>query len=377
MGEIHKDLLKQQLQAEIDKARSLEASGKSKEAGEHYMKAAAIYRKLGYESPQGQQAENMFNTANQYERLGKTIKETSTYTRSEIDEIPGIIDSLIVSQKPDTKWEDIGNLEDAKTDLKEAIILPLIKTKPDYVRTTKTILLYGPPGTGKTLLAKASSNTLEGNFFEAKASSLLSKYYGESAKLINALFNKAKDMQPAIIFMDEIDSVVISRDSGINEATRRVVGQLLTEIEGFNTKKEEEVIFMGATNKPWSLDDAMLSRFQKKIYVPLPNEASRRKIFGIHLRNVELDMSLTQLSQKSEGFSGRDIANVCREAVTLMIREQNPGLQDLSLKEIERYELKHRPLKPSDFDKSFEKIKPTSTASDLEKYKRWADEFGG
>ncbi|HLD57025.1 MAG TPA: ATP-binding protein [archaeon] len=364
MGELRDSILKQQLQREIDLARQCEAEGKQKEASTHYSKAASLYNLLGYKE-----------TANQYQSLGETIKKPITEDDKAVE---SAIDSLIVTQKPDTKWEDIGNLQEAKTTLKEAIILPFIKKKPDFVRSTKTILLYGPPGTGKTLLAKASSHTLDASFFEAQASTLLSKYYGESNKILSALFLKAREVQPSLVFMDEIDSIVLSREGDIHEATRRVVGQLLSELEGFSTKKEDKVIFIGATNRPWDLDDALLSRFERKIYVPLPDSGARKTIFQIHTKGVNLDgITHDDLAGLTNNFSGRDISNVCREAVASMIREQNSGLEDLTSKQIDSYTLKHRPLTKNDFDISLKKIKPVSDEADLRRFDKWKEEFGG
>lgn len=374
MGELRINILRQELQRELDRAKELEAQGKSKQAAVHYSRAASIYRKLGFDSPRDR-AEDMFDHASQYESKASVMAKPSTYTRAESEEAA---DSMIVSQKPDTQWEDIGNLDTAKTTLKEAIIIPMIRDKPEFVSSAKTILLYGPPGTGKTLLAKASSNTLSANFFEARASTLLSKYYGESTKLINALFNKAREKQPSLVFMDEIDSIMVSRERDINEATRRVIGQMLTEIEGFNTKKDERVVFIGATNKPWVLDEAMLSRFQNKIYVPLPDLAARRQIFAIHLKGAELDrIKYTSLAEKTDGFSGRDIKNVCQDAINNMVRVENPHMPTLTSKQLDRYSLNYRPLDPADFAKALEKIKSGSSEADMKKYAEWREQFGG
>ena len=263
------NLLRMQLQSEIEEAKALEAQGKMREASEHYMRAAGIYRRVAYDSPIDT-AEDVFRMASQYESFSKALINRAAL-RSMKAKIPAQEDSagqaedLIVSQKPSTVWDDIGGLEDVKTEIKEAIILPFVGSRPEYVKCPRTILLYGPPGTGKTLLAKASSNTLAATFFEARISSLLSKYFGESTKLVNTLFSKARRMQPSLIFMDELDSVAVSRDTNIDEATRRVLGQLLTEIEGFATSTEDKILIMGATHKPWDLDDAIISRFQKKI----------------------------------------------------------------------------------------------------------------
>lgn len=373
MGDLRKSILDMELQKELQKARILEKQGKGKEASVHYIKAGEIYRRIAYTSPQWK-AEDMFNVANKYETLGKTIRQEAPRA---IGEVPDeVVDSLVVSEKPETEWKDIGNLEEAVKIIKEAIILPFINSKPDYVKSPRTILLYGPPGTGKTLLAKASSNTLNATFFEARMPSLLSKFFGESTKLINALFEKARKTQPSLIFIDELDSLAASRGSDMNEATRRVLGQFLTELDGFNTKKDEKVLIMAATNKPWDLDDALVSRFQKRIYVPLPDQKARKDILAIHLEGTSLSgIDSKNLSERTEGFSGRDLSSLCQEAIINMVREMNPQLENMSMGEIEKYSLRSRPLAEKDFEEALKKIKPAT--HNKEQYDKWRDEFGG
>ncbi len=376
------NLLRMQLQREIEEAKALEAQGKMREASEHYMRAAGIYRRVAYDSPIDT-AEDVFRMASQYESFSKALINRAALRSMKArapaqDDRAGQAEDLIVSQKPSTVWDDIGGLEDVKTEIKEAIILPFVGSKPEYVKCPRTILLYGPPGTGKTLLAKASSNTLAATFFEARISSLLSKYFGESTKLVNALFGKARRMQPSLIFMDELDSVAVSRDTNIDEATRRVLGQLLTEIEGFATSTEDKILIMGATNKPWDLDDAIISRFQKKIYVPLPELVARKIVLQIHLHGADLSrISIEELARQTEGFSGRDLANLCQEAVSRMILELNPAMQKLTVSELESYKLAHRPLEEADFGAALAKIKPSTQPGDIEKYTEWKEGFGG
>ncbi|NIO21440.1 MAG: AAA family ATPase [Candidatus Aenigmarchaeota archaeon] len=373
MGELRNNLLRQQLQREIDTAKELESRGKSKQAVVHYQRAASIYRKLAYVAPR-ENAESFFSSASQYETMGNTIKSTTPRTRADS---PEAIESMVISEKPTIKWEEIGGLTEAKKTLKEAIILPFIGNKPAFVESPRTILLYGPPGTGKTLLAKAASNTLNATFFEARTSSLLSKYFGESSKIISMLFEKARESQPSLIFMDEFDSIMISRDSGLQESTRRVVGEILTEIEGFNTRSEDKILLIAATNKPWDLDDAMISRFQRKVYVPLPDKSSRKRIFEIHLKGCVLHgMTHGKLAEMSKGYSGRDIANVCREAIMFMVREQNPKLQELTPAQIENYAMNYRSLTKEDFDHSFGKIKSSVNIETIKKYEKWGEELG-
>jgi katanin p60 ATPase-containing subunit A1 len=372
MGDLRNSILKQQMQAELGEARRLESEGKGKDAGAHYVKAGAIARMLAYESPR-ERSEEYFHSAGQYETVGNIIKSKQP---REVSKSPDMAEQLIVSQKPSTTWDDIGGLEEAKDTLKDAIIMPFVGGKPDFVKATRTILLYGPPGTGKTLLAKASSNTLSATFFEAKASGLLSKYFGESSKIISSLFDKAEDMQPSLVFMDEIDSVAASRSGGIDDASRRVLGQLLQELEGFSTSREK-VIFIGATNRPWDLDDALLSRFQRKIYVPLPDAESRKRIFEIHLGSADLgDIDVGDLVSMSEGYSGRDIASLCQAAINVMVRERNRGMDSMDAKALENYTLSTRPLAKADFEKAFGKVRPASDERMLSRYVSWEKEFG-
>ncbi len=372
MGDLRQSILKQQMQAELEEARKLEAKGNAKEAGSHYVRAGALARKIAYNSPR-EDSEEFFHNAGQFESFGNII---STKQASDVRQSPDLADQLIVTQKPSTSWDDIGGLEEAKSTLKEAIIMPFIGGRPDFVKVTRSILLYGPPGTGKTLLAKASSNTLSATFFEAKASGMLSKYFGESSKIISSLFAKAEKMQPSLVFMDEIDSVASNRGRDIDDASRRVLGQLLEEMEGFS-RSNDKVIFIGATNKPWDLDDALISRFQRKVYVPLPDRESRQSIFGIHLKGAELgNVTVNDLVSRSEGYSGRDIASLCQAAINMMVREMNPGLHDMDAKTLEVYTLKTRELSKADFDAAFEKVKPSSDEKSLSKYSEWEREFG-
>jgi katanin p60 ATPase-containing subunit A1 len=135
---------------------------------------------------------------------------------------------------------------------------------------------------------------------------------------------------------------------------------------------------MGATNKPWDLDDAIISRFQKKIYVPLPDLVARKIILQIHLQGADLSqISIDELARRTEGFSGRDLANLCQEAVSRMILELNPEMQKLTVKELEGYKLAHRPLTEDDFGAALAKIKPATQPGDMEKYVKWKEEFGG
>lgn len=198
------------------------------------------------------------------------------------------LSEAIVMEKPDVTWDDVAGLEVAKNTLKEAILLP--KKFPDIFvglrEPWKGILLYGPPGTGKTFLAKACASMANATFFSISSSDLISKWVGESEKLIKALFELARERAPSIIFIDEIDSVVSARSDGESEATRRVKTEFLVQMQGVGKDCPGSILVLGATNFPWGLDPAMRRRFEKRVYIPLPDPVAieygiRRKLGNI------------------------------------------------------------------------------------------------
>ena len=279
-------------------------------------------------------------------------------------------------------WNDIGGLKETKNTIKESIVLAYAK-KPDRVEIEgwRNILLFGPPGTGKTLLAAATAEGLDAAFFNVKAGQVLSKYYGESPKIVNALFEVARDKSPSVIFFDELDSVALSRGAEIDEATRRVLSSLLTELDGLSGgKKGEFVLFLASTNTPWDIDDAVISRFEKRIYVPLPDEDARRGILKIQLEKKGFVFEdYDWLVEKTDGYSGRDIKVLCKEGVYGMVRELNPGVADIAdegLEEIKKYEIKTRRLTNKDFEHALERMKPASTEDIVRRYEEWNARFG-
>ena len=232
----------------------------------------------------------------------------------------------VLIEKPDVKWEDIGALESAKQELKEAVEWPLkfgkvfehMNAKPP-----KGILLYGPPGTGKTMLAKAVATESEANFIAVKGPEFLNKWVGESEKAVRETFRKARQASPCVIFMDEIDSIAPERGTGSDSnVTERVISQMLTELDGLESLND--VVVIAATNRPDIMDPALLrpGRFDKSIFIGPPDLESRTAIFGIHTRGKPLadDVSLGELAEKTEGCTGADIAAICNEAVMAAVR---------------------------------------------------------
>ncbi len=234
----------------------------------------------------------------------------------------------ILFEVPNVTWEDIGGLENVKSLLKEAVEWPLRYAESFRrigVEAPKGVLLYGPPGTGKTLLAKAIANESEANFITVKGSDILSKWYGESEKHIAEVFKKARQVAPAIIFLDELDALAPVRGSAMGEphVTERIVNQLLSELDGLEELRG--VVVIGATNRPDIIDAALLrpGRFDEMILVPIPDEKTRLEIFKVHTRKMSLaeDFDLEELVKLTDDFTGADIASVCKKAGRFAMRE--------------------------------------------------------
>ncbi|MBT4334524.1 CDC48 family AAA ATPase [archaeon] len=266
-------------------------------------------------------------------------------------------------EKPTTTWNDIGGLNTLKEELKETIEWPL-KYKESYTRLgikpQKGILLYGPPGTGKTLLAKAVANESETNFILVQGSEILGAVQGQGAKNMRKIFKKARQTAPTILFFDELDSIVPKRGSRSGHADE-IVNQFLAELDGL--EELNDVIIMGATNRPDMLDSALLrpGRFDKTILVGLPNKAGRKKIFEVHTKNIPIEkkVDLTKLSEITEDYNGADIEAVCKEAGLLALRK------DKDAKEVSM----------DFFEKALEKIKPSITKEDMKRYQELEESY--
>lgn len=235
------------------------------------------------------------------------------------------LSSQIVIEKPNVKWSDVSGLENAKESLKEAVILPI---KFPHLFTGKRkpwhgILLYGPPGTGKSFLAKAVA-TEAGNstFFSVSSADLLSKWLGESEKMVKNLFDLARTHKPSIIFIDEVDSLCSSRSDNESESARRVKTEFLVQMQGVGNDMDGMLV-LGATNIPWCLDAAIRRRFEKRIYISLPEVGARKDMFKSNLGttpNNLTDEDFFELAKKAEGYSGADISIVVRDALMIPIR---------------------------------------------------------
>ncbi|MHA1285137.1 MAG: CDC48 family AAA ATPase, partial [Promethearchaeota archaeon] len=268
---------------------------------------------------------------------------------------------------PDISWDEVGGLEDIKQELKEAVEWPIKYPKlfeRAGIRPLNGILLFGPPGCGKTLLAKAIATESECNFITIKGPEIFSKWVGESEKAIREVFRKARQAAPSIIYFDEIDAISSSRGltAGGSPVYDSIVNQILVEMDGIENRKG--IIVIASTNRPDMVDPALLrsGRFDRLIYVKAPDYEARLKILKVHTKDMPLDddVSLEEIARKTEGYSGADLENLCREAGMNAIREK--------LEKFEKVKNKH-------FELALQKIKSTLPAEIIKHYEELAKQI--
>ncbi|XP_035178773.1 spastin isoform X1 [Oxyura jamaicensis] len=289
--------------------------------------------------------------------------------------LANLILNEIVDSGPAVKFDDIAGQELAKQALQEIVILPSLRPElfTGLRAPARGLLLFGPPGNGKTMLAKAVAAESNATFFNISAASLTSKYVGEGEKLVRALFAVARELQPSIIFIDEVDSLLCERREGEHDASRRLKTEFLIEFDGVQSSGEDRILVMGATNRPQELDDAVLRRFTKRVYVSLPNEETRLILLKNLLSKQGSPLTqkeLAQLARMTDGYSGSDLTALAKDAALGPIRELKPEqVKNMSASEM-------RNIKLSDFTESLKKIKRSLSPQTLEAYVRWNKDFG-
>ncbi|CAN0233424.1 unnamed protein product [Pylaiella littoralis] len=283
----------------------------------------------------------------------------------------------MLDSSPGVTWDSIAGLEYAKQTLQETVILPNLR--PDLFTGLRApargVLLYGPPGTGKTMLAKAVATESGYAFFNISASSLTSKYVGEGEKMVRALFAVARDRQPAVIFIDEIDSVLSARGEGEHEASRRLKTEFLVHLDGVGGEGggNDRLLVLAATNLPQELDEAALRRFSRRVYVPLPDPAARKSLLsgllGQHKGNVK-GAALVSLVQMTEGYSGSDLKELCKEAAMQPIRELGKKVRTVAAKDI-------RGINLDDFRAALPRVSPSVSKKTVDRYDEWNRSLSG
>jgi katanin p60 ATPase-containing subunit A1 len=305
---------------------------------------------------------------------------------SQLKELADVITRDIYQENPNVRWGDIAGLLEAKQLLKEAVVMPM--RYPQFftglLAPWKGVLMYGPPGTGKTMLARAVATECRTTFFNISASSIVSKWRGESEKLIRVLFDLARFHAPSTIFLDEMDSIMGRRDtSGEHEASRRMKTELLIQMDGL-AKTDDLVFVLAASNHPWDLDMAMLRRLEKRILVTLPVAEGRRLVFEKHLAERSVDMDFADMAARTEGYSGADLVLVCKEAAMRPMRRLMGKLSLLDdsdwdpsqgAAEIDD-DIQLEPVTGKDVLAALNSVKPSANLAFLAKYVEWTKDFG-
>src|ERR671918_2749446 len=285
-------------------------------------------------------------------------------------------EELLMTDKPKVSWNEVIGLDDAKRAMRESIVYPTMRPDLFPLGWPRGMLLYGPPGCGKTLLAAAAAAEIEGYFINVDASSMMSKWLGEAEKNVSKLFIMARKLYgtenvPVLLFIDEIDSLLGARNSEVGGEVR-VKNQFLTEMDGINEKSKESFLYViGATNKPWTLEAGFLRRFQKRIYVTLPDSATRTNLFSQYTRPLKRDriFKCDELAKVAEGYSASDIKDICQAAQLKVVDElfeSGKALESTS---------NPRPVTMSDLKEIFKVRKPSISTEMIRAYMRWSDQY--
>ncbi|MEM2497459.1 MAG: ATP-binding protein [Candidatus Nezhaarchaeales archaeon] len=338
-----------------------------------YQRAVEILLKLSQLYPDFSGRRVYLQRATEYQERVKYLQSRAASSSVQEGGVGVEADRFVVKEKPSVKWEDVADLQEAKKAIMESLVYPVKRPELFPLGWPKGILFYGPPGCGKTLLAAAVCSEIDAEFLSVDAASIMSKWLGEAEKNVAALFNAARQSAnngcPAIIFIDEVDSLIgIRREEMGSEV--RVRNQFLKEMDGvLNKGKNEFVYVIGATNKPWSLDEAFLRRFQRRIYIPPPSYEARLEMLKLYLRNLDLadDVSLEGLAIATDGYSGSDIASLCQEVQIKVVSE-------LFEKNVE--DAKPRKITMKDFEEVLGKRNPSISRDMIAAYESWNRRFG-
>ncbi|ELP89244.1 hypothetical protein EIN_487260 [Entamoeba invadens IP1] len=321
------------------------------------------------------------------EKLLNPTKDAVDMLEAENDFEKKLMSDVVRSADVDVSFDDIGALEKVKETLYDSITLPLLRPelfkKGSLTKRSKGILFFGPPGTGKTMLAKAVAKESKANFINASLSSLESKWFGEAEKFVKALFSLAEKLSPCVIFIDEVDALLGKRTSqNENETLRKMKNEFMTLWDGLKSKNMEQIIVLGATNRPFDLDDAILRRFSRRILVDLPTKEDRENILKVILKGENTAVDISKIAEKTNGYSGCDLFNLSCAAAMRPLRdylksEEKKGEKEVMKKE-ESKKIDIRPIDDNDFLEVLSTMNPSTNKDSplLTETRNWNEQFG-
>ncbi len=355
----------------LEKGLKLEQEGNIKEARYNLLKAAEFLYKVAEKSEPALKKKRIERADSILERvksLDSVLSRMPSPGTAPQAESTVAATEWMVFEKPSLNLSDVAGLEEVKEQIKIRMIYPF--THPELakrfgIKKGGGILLYGPPGTGKTMLAKAVAGEIDAAFFTVKPSEIMSKWVGEAEQNVAKLFSEARNHERAIIFIDEVESLIPKRSGSFSTVMQRVVPQILSEMEGFSSGRDtgRALLFMGATNEPWSLDEAVLrpGRFDEKVYVPLPDFSARLEILHYHLKDKPLsaDISLEEIAKILEGYSGADIRRISEKACDIpFVESVKTGAE--------------RDIEKRDILSAMQQVKPSVSPQNLDRFEKFA-----
>lgn len=414
--------IKSSMEDSLHRAKMAWKAGKSEEAAAHFESASELMFKFAEYANNRDQEYDRKKKAIEYRDYARRLRETAAEDArkprpprsgpvggpdgpgkpqaakdysdpaNQEESAPEITSAVaqMVQTSPLT-WADIGGLSETKDDIKYTLGLSLAKAPEGLnLHTFRNILFYGPPGTGKTILAAATSNALKKStdnsitamFFNVKVSGVMSKYFGESSKIISEIYGTARDNSPSVIFLDEFESLSGKRGSDEQSgAEKRILSTILSELDGLTEKGRERDVFVltvAATNRPWDIDSAVLSRFEKRILIPLPDPETRKAILDILFtkRGFETSANMSDVVEMTEGFSGREIERLCKEVTTRMIRMENrtlPGIVDSGLEKAREHTVSVRAITADEWQAAAKATSPATSPAEMQNYLDWND----